>query len=129
MGLLCYIGSEKRRRGPRLISPASPQNLLRRCGFQDFWLSTTSFQRLAILSARTRWPHLYSRRVSHRALDQFQLFHSTKMRFLALLPTSLSIVAFVVTMMCIFAGSKPGFMVDYAVLTVSESLARCHDRS
>lgn len=74
--------------------------------------------------------HIYPRaRGATEYWTQSRHRHSTEMRFLALLPTSLSTVAFVVTMMCIFAGSKPGFMVDYAVLTVSESLARCYSRS
>lgn len=41
------------------------------------------------------------------------------MRFSALIPVVLSAAAFILTMLCLFAGSKPGFMEDYAVVTVS----------
>jgi hypothetical protein len=41
------------------------------------------------------------------------------MRFLAILPVVLSTVALLLALLCMFAGSKQGFMTDYAVLTVS----------
>lgn len=40
------------------------------------------------------------------------------MRFLAVLPVLLTAAALILTFLCLFAGSKPGFMEDYAVVTV-----------
>jgi general stress protein CsbA len=41
------------------------------------------------------------------------------MRFSALIPVVLSAAAFILTFLCLFAGSKKGFMEDYAIVTVS----------
>jgi hypothetical protein len=41
------------------------------------------------------------------------------MRFSAIVPVLLSAAALVLTFLCLFAGSKQGFMEDYAVVTVS----------
>jgi hypothetical protein len=41
------------------------------------------------------------------------------MRFSAIIPVLLSAAALVLTFLCLFAGSKQGFMEDYAVVTVS----------
>ena len=43
------------------------------------------------------------------------------MRLIALFPLLCVIVAFVLSMLCIFAGSKPGFMENFDLLTVSPS--------
>ncbi|RFU28487.1 hypothetical protein B7463_g7869, partial [Scytalidium lignicola] len=43
------------------------------------------------------------------------------MRFTALLPMACAIVAFVLSMLCLFAGHKPDFMEDYHILTVNTS--------
>ena len=40
-------------------------------------------------------------------------------RFLVLLPLVLSLVAFILTTLALFAGHKDGFMEDYAVARVS----------
>lgn len=42
-----------------------------------------------------------------------------KMRFPALIPVVLSLVALILSFLCLFAGSKQGFMDSYAVVTVS----------
>jgi hypothetical protein len=41
-----------------------------------------------------------------------------KMRFLAFIPLLFSLAAFVIAFLCVFAGSKPGFMDDYEILSV-----------
>ena len=46
-----------------------------------------------------------------------------KMRFVAIVPVLLSIAALILTFLAMFAGHKPGFMEDYAVITVSEQSA------
>jgi hypothetical protein len=43
------------------------------------------------------------------------------MRFSALIPAVLSAAALILTFLCLFAGSKQGFMEDYAIVTVSPS--------
>lgn len=40
------------------------------------------------------------------------------MRLLALLPIALCIASLVLAFLCLFAGSRRGFMEDYAILTV-----------
>lgn len=40
------------------------------------------------------------------------------MRLLALLPIALCITSLVLAFLCLFAGSRRGFMEDYAILTV-----------
>ena len=42
------------------------------------------------------------------------------MRFSALIPAVLSAAALILTFLCLFAGSKQGFMEDYAIVTVSK---------
>jgi hypothetical protein len=44
------------------------------------------------------------------------------MRITALFPLALAIVAFVLSMLCLFAGRKPGFMEDYNIISVSNSM-------
>lgn len=46
---------------------------------------------------------------------------STTMRFSAVLPVLLGLASFILTMLCLFAGSKKGFMEDYAVVTLNTS--------
>lgn len=41
------------------------------------------------------------------------------MRLTALFPLACAIAAFILSMLCLFAGSKPNFMEDYAIVTVS----------
>jgi len=41
------------------------------------------------------------------------------MRVSALLPLACSMVAFILGMLCLFAGHKPGFMEDYHIVSVS----------
>lgn len=48
------------------------------------------------------------------------------MRFSALIPVVLSAAALILTFLCLFAGSKKGFMEDYAIITVSRSLLQHH---
>lgn len=43
------------------------------------------------------------------------------MRLTALIPLACAIVAFVLSMLCLFAGSKKGFMEEYHIVTVSLS--------
>ncbi|RDL31958.1 Uncharacterized protein BP5553_09360 [Venustampulla echinocandica] len=43
------------------------------------------------------------------------------MRPLALVPLACAIVGFIVSMLCLFAGHKPGFMEDYHIITVNTS--------
>ena len=40
------------------------------------------------------------------------------MRLSALFPLACAIVAFVLSMLCLFAGHKPGFMEEYHIVTV-----------
>jgi hypothetical protein len=40
------------------------------------------------------------------------------MRLLPIVPVLLSIAALILAFLCLFAGSKPGFMEDYSVLNV-----------
>ena len=40
------------------------------------------------------------------------------MRFAAIAPLLFTIAAFVLAMLCLFAGSKKGFMEDYDIITV-----------
>ena len=47
-----------------------------------------------------------------------------KMRLLAIVPMVLCTVALILSLLCLFAGSKKGFMEDYAVLTVSALMMR-----
>lgn len=47
------------------------------------------------------------------------------MRFSALIPVLLTTAALILTFLCIFAGSKQGFMEDYAIVTVSTSNSHC----
>lgn len=44
-----------------------------------------------------------------------------KMRFSALIPVVLCLVALILSFLCLFAGSKQGFMDSYAVVTVSHN--------
>ena len=44
------------------------------------------------------------------------------MRFTPLLPLLLTMAAFILGMLCLFAGNKPGFMEDYDIITVSSTL-------
>lgn len=44
-----------------------------------------------------------------------------KMRISALIPVVLSIAALILSFLCLFAGSKKGFMDSYAVVTVSSA--------
>ncbi|KAK5681032.1 hypothetical protein LTS10_006792 [Elasticomyces elasticus] len=46
---------------------------------------------------------------------------AANMRFLALVPVLLSGAALVLTLLCLFAGSKQGFMEDYAIVTLNTS--------
>jgi len=41
------------------------------------------------------------------------------MRFAVLFPLACSIAGFVLAMLCLFAGHKPGFMEDYDIVRVS----------
>jgi hypothetical protein len=41
------------------------------------------------------------------------------MRLSALIPAVLSAAALILSFLCLFAGSKQGFMEDYAIVTVS----------
>lgn len=43
------------------------------------------------------------------------------MRFSAVLPILLGLASFILTMLCLFAGSKKGFMEEYAVVTLNVS--------
>ncbi|CZR62557.1 uncharacterized protein PAC_12454 [Phialocephala subalpina] len=43
------------------------------------------------------------------------------MRFSALFPMVCAVVAFVLSMLCLFAGHKPGFMEDYHIITLNTS--------
>ncbi|KAE8450488.1 hypothetical protein EG329_006218 [Mollisiaceae sp. DMI_Dod_QoI] len=43
------------------------------------------------------------------------------MRLSALFPMACAIVAFVLSMLCLFAGHKPGFMEDYHIITLNTS--------
>lgn len=43
------------------------------------------------------------------------------MRFSAILPVLLGLAAFILSLLCIFAGSKSGFMEDYAIVTLNTS--------
>lgn len=45
--------------------------------------------------------------------------YTINMRATALFPMACAIVAFVLGMLCLFAGHKPGFMEDYHIITVS----------
>ena len=45
------------------------------------------------------------------------------MRLAVLFPLACSIVAFVLGFLALFAGQKPGFMEDYAILRVSTLLS------
>lgn len=40
------------------------------------------------------------------------------MRFSALIPLACALAAFVLSMLCLFAGHKPGFMEEYHIITV-----------
>jgi general stress protein CsbA len=41
------------------------------------------------------------------------------MRLLALVPLALSVAALILSFLCLFAGSKKGFLEEYAIVTVS----------
>jgi len=43
------------------------------------------------------------------------------MRLSALFPLACAIVAFVLSMLCLFAGHKPGFMEEYHIVTLNTS--------
>jgi general stress protein CsbA len=40
-----------------------------------------------------------------------------------LIPVVLSAAALILTFLCLFAGSKKGFMEDYAIVTVSSTIS------
>lgn len=42
----------------------------------------------------------------------------TKMHFAALFPQACASVAFVLSILCVLAGYRPGFMEDYHIITV-----------
>ena len=44
-----------------------------------------------------------------------------KMKFTALVPVVLSLVALILSFLCMFAGSKRSFMVHYPIVTVSKA--------
>jgi len=43
------------------------------------------------------------------------------MRFLAIIPLLFSLAALIIAFLCVFAGSKPGFMDDYEILSLNTS--------
>lgn len=43
------------------------------------------------------------------------------MRFAVLAPMALAIVAFILSMLCLFAGNKPGFLEEYNIITLNTS--------
>lgn len=47
------------------------------------------------------------------------LCRQSKMRFTAVFPLACAITAFVLSLFCILAGSSPGYMEDYHIITVS----------
>lgn len=49
----------------------------------------------------------------------YSISSAGKMRLSALIPVVLSIAALILSFLCLFAGSKKGFMDSYAVVTVS----------
>jgi hypothetical protein len=56
-----------------------------------------------------------------RRQQQQQQITAAAMRFSALLPIAFIATAFVLTFLCLFAGSSRGFMQDYAILTLNTS--------
>lgn len=40
------------------------------------------------------------------------------MRLIAIIPLLFSVVALILSFLCLFAGNQPGFMEDYAIITV-----------
>jgi len=48
------------------------------------------------------------------------------MRFTALIPVLLGLIALVLSFLALFAGSSKGFMEDYAIVTVSSRVASIH---
>lgn len=48
------------------------------------------------------------------------------MRFTPLLPLLLTMGAFILGVLCLFAGNKPGFMEGYDIITVSSTLSLSH---
>jgi hypothetical protein len=48
-------------------------------------------------------------------------FEKPSIRWLPLLPATLALVALILAFLCMSAGSRPGYMDDYAILTVSIS--------
>ncbi|KAK5706582.1 hypothetical protein LTR97_001572 [Elasticomyces elasticus] len=59
-----------------------------------------------------------TQRQSRRSND---INKTATMRFLALVPVLLSAAALVLTLLCLFAGSKQGFMEEYAIVTLNTS--------
>jgi hypothetical protein len=51
------------------------------------------------------------------------------MRLSALIPAVLSAAALILSFLCLFAGSKQGFMEDYAIVTVSQKTPFHHHTS
>jgi hypothetical protein len=45
------------------------------------------------------------------------------LRPLALVPLAFAIVGFILSMLCLFAGNKPGFMEEYHIITVRPFLS------
>jgi len=60
--------------------------------------------------------------LSHIAAQEYFLTSHNSipvtMRATALVPMACAIVGFVLSMLCLFAGHKPGFMEDYHIITV-----------
>ena len=47
-----------------------------------------------------------------------QVFKASKMRLLSIVPLLMTIAALILSFLCLFAGSKKGFLEDYAIVTV-----------
>jgi hypothetical protein len=64
--------------------------------------------------------------ISQHILLQYLGTGTTIMRLSALIPAVLSAAALILSFLCLFAGSKQGFMEDYAIVTVSRFTHQQH---
>jgi hypothetical protein len=56
----------------------------------------------------------------HTPIPTYRTGTNHPMRLSALIPAVLSAAALILSFLCLFAGSKQGFMEDYAIVTVSK---------
>ena len=93
-------------------------------GLKDkYWLIFNGF-RLSLVTNNFSHQLLPVTTVSKDLQDLLLASAVLDMRITALFPLACAIVGFVLSMLCLFAGSKKSFMEEYNIITVSSSFSQ-----